>query len=41
MLKEQIRNELLRIGFNPIHLGTTYLIEGIYICIMQKKKMGI
>ena len=31
MQKEEIRKELLQIGYNPIHIGTTYLIEAINI----------
>lgn len=31
MLKNKIKDELFKIGYNPIHLGTTYLCDAIYI----------
>lgn len=32
MTESIIENELINIGFNPIHIGTVYLIDAIYIC---------
>lgn len=31
ILKKKIRKELLKISFNPSHLGTNYLIDTIYL----------
>ena len=37
MIKDDIENELLNIGFNPLHIGTTYLVEAIYIVYNTNK----
>ena len=37
MIKNKIENELLSMGFNPIHIGTTYLVEAIYIVYKSNK----
>lgn len=37
MIKDNIENELLNMGFNPIHIGTTYLVEAIYIVYNTNK----
>ncbi|MCI9178273.1 MAG: hypothetical protein HFJ28_07010 [Clostridia bacterium] len=42
MIRRKIRNELLKIGYNPIHIGTNYLVEGILILyISEKKEVGL
>lgn len=38
MIRRKIRNELLKIGYNPIHIGTNYLIEGILILYVSGKE---
>lgn len=30
MIKSKIKNELLKLGYNPLHLGTAYLSDIIY-----------
>ena len=38
MLKERIKKELLEMGYNPIHLGTKYLVETIYLLHNNKQR---
>ena len=38
MIRRKIRNELLKIGYNPIHIGTNYLVEGIFILYVSGKE---
>lgn len=39
MIKNKIEDELLNMGFNPIHMGTIYLVEAIYIVYSIKKSV--